>query len=1618
MLDFDHHAVLCIRRGSKRIDVVLMSTRILRAVTTACHLPFDSLTLSDHKAVCVDFDISELFGHKLDAVTSPTSRILNTKCPKKMTLYEDRLVEEFKSHKVEGKIKQVCESFGIPSQKQESVDLYENISDRITRAQKCAEKQCGRLPYGYAWSPHLQHAGQVYLHWRKVISYIKNNIPFSTKLEHEHVHLGETLPIQTHFATARKIMKAVHGKLRAIQKDATSIREDFLQARALYIAQRDDKSQAHIITQINNAEKSQQMFNRIKYQLREKPLPLSYVLVPQENGQWKRVTNANDIHNNIIDANKKVMQSARHTLPASTQFRQTFGDHGDSQAAQALVSGQGLQDDFDCPEDIKNILLCMQTSQEHDSDDPFPTELTPEEFASVFKKTRESTASSPSGIHIGHYKMAAEIPMISKCLAKMISIPFQYCFAPKRWQRSIHFMLEKVQGTPRIDKLRIIQLIEADLNAMLKVKIGRQLMKMAEANGILGEEMHGGRKGRTTTDALITQRLVYDIARQEKSDLITLNLDATKCYDRIFPNFATLTFARLGLLFTFGATIAKVLKNMKHHIKTGHGISEKEIYQLKEELWSGVGQGSAAAGPAWMSVEAFMLTYFQTMSPGASFHCPSQAYTSTTHVIGYIDDNNLLINKNNKVSSPDLVISAQKALSAWNKALTTSGGALSHDKCFSYQVRWLWKEGSAYMEDTDSPLYLEDHENRAVQIKQHSPSLEKKYLGIFLSPSGKWDDQFSHSLKAATTFGHAIAASSLRPHETYIAYQAIWRAKIRYVLTNVWFSEKQCATLQSKVLRYVIPKMKVNRGFPRAVLHGSKKFGGMGIPKHYHEQGLLSVQQILGRIRKRDHQSTLLMISLRQAQLESGTVETILDRITSIPSYLTVVWVTRVWHFLHSNDLSIHVPACQIQHPQRQHDVHIMTLLEGCSPGTKMKSINKCRMHLKVITVSDITMSDGRTIRKGILTGTEIQPSKLTWPYSPPPTESDWKIWRWALKKFVLTQDGYLCTPLGPWNHHDRHIMYSWFFSSQRSTLFFCRAGTIQRHPTTVWNHNHFQLRAEHYNGTIDGVPVDVLRKVDCIEILHRPRASPVPKIVRSNMSNLQCKINALPPSLRNILGDITFPLDEGVEIAARIRNGSLMCGSDGSKKGNVAAQAFCVNNHESVNSFSGGAKCPGRPHHMSSFRAESLGALAIITVIRAITQVHQIDEADATFHIYIDNKEVSDRMNDDTPSTLSDYLAPEYEIFEEIKYIQDQLPCNGTWHWIKAHANDTSMAGRLNDEMDSRANKIRKDESDIPVDAPFPSNSATIRHRDDIIHNHIDHVILHDLNDTAILAYMQQKYGWSKEVSKHINWEAHHHALKTKTHGALVGCVKLIHEWNANGVRNALIEGRPEECPECQAHNEDNEHIFTCEKRDKLGPWKVAIKKLKYFHTAPCIISLFKDFLWGHEVFPIKSTSTFEHLINCAIDSQKEIGEHHVRYGRIAEEWGDAQEDFVAQTSITNNFNRQAWAAQVCSVCLEYSQELWKARNEVLHQEHTGKQLQKRALQKDIFTLQQIGSAQYHDSDKKLLSLSTRDFSSLPKRSLELWKVTLCKAIEFSKAMSQKCTSTTTSIRKYFPTV
>ena len=106
--------------------------------------------------------------------------------------------------------------------------------------------------------------------------------------------------------------------------------------------------------------------------------------------------------------------------------------------------------------------------------------MTAGEFRHYFKTKKESTKSSPSGRHIGHYKAILGNDDLVEMVVAMLNIGLATGIALHRWPQTISGMLEKDKGSPKLHRLCIIKLFEADYNFLLALMLGHRLMKFAQ----------------------------------------------------------------------------------------------------------------------------------------------------------------------------------------------------------------------------------------------------------------------------------------------------------------------------------------------------------------------------------------------------------------------------------------------------------------------------------------------------------------------------------------------------------------------------------------------------------------------------------------------------------------------------------------------------------------------------------------------------------------------------------------------------------------------------------------------------------------------------------------------------------------------------------------------------------------------------------------------------------------------------------------------------------------------------------------------------------------------------------------------------------------------------------
>jgi hypothetical protein len=206
-------------------------------------------------------------------------------------------------------------------------------------------------------------------------------------------------------------------------------------------------------------------------------------------GPWKTITNPEDIAKVIIEMNRKQYHQAHGTPFGSGILANMVGHAGDSPITETLLAGEMHPLPQDILPESRHVLQTLAT--------PYPmttrtTQIEEEEFMASCRVAKESTSSSPSGRHIGHYKASLADPNLVALHTTMMSLPFQVGLIPSRWKCIIDIMLKKSPGDSR-----------CDFNHAMRILIGRRLTHALEDHKMLPTMQFGSHPGRRCISAVL-----------------------------------------------------------------------------------------------------------------------------------------------------------------------------------------------------------------------------------------------------------------------------------------------------------------------------------------------------------------------------------------------------------------------------------------------------------------------------------------------------------------------------------------------------------------------------------------------------------------------------------------------------------------------------------------------------------------------------------------------------------------------------------------------------------------------------------------------------------------------------------------------------------------------------------------------------------------------------------------------------------------------------------------------------------------------------------------------------------------------------------------------------------
>jgi hypothetical protein len=205
-------------------------------------------------------------------------------------------------------------------------------------------------------------------------------------------------------------------------------------------------------------------------------------------------------------------------------------------------------------------------------------------------------------------------------------------------------MMEKIAGVCLVDKLRAIQLYQADFNCYNQFIFGRNAMQALTASGYVPEELFN-QKGSTAEDAKFDKTLMADLSHQSCHPMIVTSADAAYCNDRV--NHVIMSLVWLVLTNgNFAAIVAALvcLQTMKFFQRTGFGESKTFFGgSFYFPYIMGLGQGNRAAPPSWVQLSSVLVNMYTQLNLGSMIKDPITAEVIHTMGAIFVDDTNFTL---------------------------------------------------------------------------------------------------------------------------------------------------------------------------------------------------------------------------------------------------------------------------------------------------------------------------------------------------------------------------------------------------------------------------------------------------------------------------------------------------------------------------------------------------------------------------------------------------------------------------------------------------------------------------------------------------------------------------------------------------------------------------------------------------------------------------------------------------------------------------------------------------------------------------------------------------------------------------------------------------------------
>ena len=1432
-------------RGRTRVDYLFVSNRLLPFIIRQGCEPFNARIFSDHRGLFMDISYPGIFDRSPNILAPLSRRGFIYDCTRHVQKYLKFMDQYLKDHNLPTRIQHTLEDSRDDA-------AAESIDRDLTAGFLAVDRLCRSTPRS-PWSPALHQAITTKYIISRHLSQLLTHRDMSTSIASLQASLSQPVSLPPSVTATQHALRNAQRECRLVVRKAKDLAQVYQaeRIRAKQLANPDIEP-TKIERLLKHRDAARDMWKRIPSYKPKASGGISMIKTPTDpsadpkhpDTTFRTVVDPAEMEQLLLARNRRHFGQAQDNPLASLNLSDQLGWGAQHPLADDILAGHADVSLLSPDIYAQSILnSCTRRNPE------LASSISMETMQRFYLHWRARTSTSPSGRHLSHqhilfqphgipFDQEEECTLLNDTKALLwqahhFSIQYAtthgFCFS--RWHNVVNSMIEKEPGNPALYRLRVIHLYESDYNLILGCKF-REVTHYCQDQNQFNPGCYGGLANKRSLDPVFLENMQYDYTMLTRSDSIKFANDAGSCYDRIIASPSNLIARSMGLHRHIAALHGLMLESAIYRIKTQLGISSTSYSHSPDHPIHGTGQGSRSSSLVWGLNGSLYFDIFDKVCYGAQYVDPDASNKLKIGMAGFVDDNSVQVN-----CHPDdrdtLGDKAQHDAQLWNDILWSSGGILEHDKCSYHYLHTDFDLNGAPVLRSGShgpTIQIADNNGTLTTLKQLSAYSSYKTLGTYQSPGSNSSGQLTAIMKKAQILIRTLALSSCSGHSAWLYYSSVFCPSVGYPLAVSRLSVKQIKSIQGPMIPLILNRLSYEARLPHALAFGPRRFGGLGLPTLVSHKIHSQLSLALRHLRIHDQPGILQRINHKRLQLTAGVSFSIFEHPSRPLPHLEGVWLTHFRQTLALIQAKITISDLPLYPIQREHDFFLMDTAIHSPDFTDrdIRFINYCRLYLRSLTISDITLASGTKLAPGVISGmrTPFQSvSTLHDAYQERPGSLAWRAWRRFLRLFS-TSDGTLFQPLGPWTlpHHKLRRTWPYLYSPSTDILYRNRLNqysALPRYRPRVYRHT---------NST-----TTVILPLDCIPV----DATPI-----SDGWRLDTYLPILPPP--SIVLPLSFPeyihsLPDH-ERCALLRH-ELLCSdifsfislvsdlsdvllvSDGGAEGNFGSFGWtiCLSDGSRLARGSGSVfgLTPG------SYRSEISGCRSGLLFIIHAFLFSNTPLPPGKLQIYCDNSGFIKKMHRFRQFRLSAEaccLDSEWDLLISVHSLCQKFPELPPFYHIKGHQDrhtdfhDLPLPAQLNVESDHLATLELSQHSNPLPDVPFdPISRAVISINGVTVTSRLEHAVSESLYFLPLKHYLCHRFKWSSPTFDTIDWDAFSSVYSKyprsrtffyKFSWKKLPCGSRVHRREAH---------RDDRCPLCASPQESDDHIFQCSHHTKV---------------------------------------------------------------------------------------------------------------------------------------------------------------------------------------------------------